>query len=139
MRSNMLALLCAVLWIPAAALALTIETPLPDAAAEARARELFKGMRCMVCQSESVADSPAEVARDMRRFIREDVAAGVTDEQIKANLVVRYGEAVLMSPPLSERTLLLWAGPWVVLALGGILVAVFFRRSASPGTPEGEA
>ena len=125
---DFLLILC-LLFAPAAH-ALNIDAPLPNAQAEMRAKSLMREIRCVVCQSESIADSPAEVARDMRLFIREDIASGASDDEIKANLVVRYGEAVLMEPPLTAGTILLWGGPWIVLLLASAL-AFFYFRSAS--------
>jgi len=100
------------------AYALTVDTPLPDAAQEARAQALFHELRCVVCQSEAIADSPAEVARDMRRVVREEIAAGKTDEETKAMLVAQYGERVLMKPPVQNHRLL-WFAPLLLLLAGG--------------------
>lgn len=113
----------ALLWLAlcAQANALTVDTPLPDAAQEARARALFYEIRCVVCQSESIADSPADVAADLRRAVRERIVAGDGNETIKAYLSSRYGDAVLMRPPLEARTLALWFGPLLLLLAGGLL------------------
>ena len=127
-HANKIAFLCTLLWASAAT-ALTVDTPLPDAAQEGRAKALFHDIRCMVCQSEAIADSPSAVAADMRRVIREDIAAGQSEEDIKRNLAVRYGDAILMKPPLSQKTALLWFGPWLVLALGLGGVALYFRQA----------
>lgn len=110
-----------------ASLALNLDTPLPDSAQEARARAMFHEIRCVVCQSESVADSPADVAQDIRNLIRERISEGDSDEAIKAYLVSRYGDAVLMAPPLETRTWLLWFGPLLLLLSGGLAVRRFFR------------
>jgi len=105
-------------WIPAA-LALTAEATLPDAAQEARARALFHEIRCVVCQSEAIYDSPADVAADMRRLVREQVALGASDADIKSYLVSRYGDVILMKPPFNKATLLLWLGPLLFIFIGG--------------------
>lgn len=114
------------LLLAAPAFALTVDAPLPDAAAEARAKALFHDIRCVVCQSEAIADSPAEIARDLRRAIRQDIADGASDDTIKASLAARYGDRILMRPPLKPATYLLWFGPWLLLALGGFTL---WRRS----------
>jgi len=107
--------------------ALAVETPLTDAAQEARAKALFHEIRCVVCQSEAVADSPAQVAEDMRRMIREHIAAGESDTAIKAYLVAQYGDFILMKPPLNHITWLLWFGPLLLLAAGAMLMRRYFR------------
>jgi cytochrome c-type biogenesis protein CcmH len=88
---------------------------LPDAAQEARARALFKQLRCVVCQSESLDDSEADLARDMRRLVRAQVAQGRTDADVKAYLTSRYGDFVLLQPPVRPSTWSLWFGPFVLL------------------------
>jgi cytochrome c-type biogenesis protein CcmH len=96
---------------------------LPDPAQEARARVLFRDVRCLVCQNESIDDSDAELAQDLRRLVREQVQAGRTDAEIKGFLTDRYGEFVLMTPKFSAGNLLLWIGPFLVLAFGlGLLL-----------------
>lgn len=99
---------------------------------EARAQALYREVRCVACQSQDIADSEAPIAADMRREIREQIAAGKTNEDIRAGLSARYGDYVLFRPSLSAGNLLLWGLPPLVL-IGG--VAVFFlmsrRRSAA--------
>jgi cytochrome c-type biogenesis protein CcmH len=104
---------------------------LKDPALEARARALSAGLRCLVCQNESIDDSNAPLARDLRLLVRERITAGETDEQVKAFLVARYGEFVLLRPPLSARTAALYAAPFAALALGGLLVWRLSRRRAA--------
>lgn len=101
---------------------------LPDAAAEARAVAIMRDLRCMVCQSQSVADSDAPLAADMRHMVRTEVAAGKTADTIKSELAARYGDAVLMLPPLQLQTLLLWLAPLLLLGGGGIMLYDFFRK-----------
>ena len=110
------------------AYALTVDKPLPDAPQEQRAKSLFHEIRCVVCQSEAIADSPAEVARDMRREIRQEISAGNSDEQIIAHFVSRYGDGVLMTPKLSTKTAALWFGPWVLLGAAGMWICLSSRR-----------
>jgi cytochrome c-type biogenesis protein CcmH len=103
---------------------------LPDPAQEARARHLFQDIRCLVCQNESIDDSEAELASDLRRTVREQVAAGRSDAEIKHYLVDRYGEFVLMTPAFSWTNLALWGGPFLVVVLGaGLLVGRLRNRS----------
>jgi cytochrome c-type biogenesis protein CcmH len=95
---------------------------LKDATAESRARNLSSELRCLVCQNESIDDSNAPLARDLRLLVRERITAGDTDAQVKAFLVQRYGEFVLLRPPVSLRTLALYGAPFAALALGGLLI-----------------
>lgn len=104
------------------------DTPLPDAAQEARAQRLFDDIRCVVCQHEAIADSPAGIASDMRRLVREEIAAGRTDAEVKADLVARYGDFVLFKPPVRIGTWLLWFGPVLALLLVGASLLVVARR-----------
>lgn len=124
MRRSLFALL---LLFPFVAHSIGTEPPLADAAQEARARALFTQFRCVVCQSESVADSPADIARSIRTSIREQVQAGASDEEVQKFLVSRYGDFVLMRPPLNRATLLLWGGPALLLLAGGWLAFRAFR------------
>lgn len=109
------------------------DQPLPDAGQEARARALFADVRCVVCQHESIADSPAGMAADMRRLVREEVAAGRTDEQVRRGLVDRYGDYILFQPPFRLGTLLLWLGPFaLILGAGAALLLRSRRRRPDP-------
>ncbi|WP_334163793.1 cytochrome c-type biogenesis protein [Phenylobacterium sp.] len=104
---------------------------LPDPAQEARAREIFRDVRCLVCQNESIDDSEAELAQDLRKLVREQVSAGRSDAQIKSYLTERYGEFVLLTPSFSGGNLALWIGPFIVVLLGAGLL--FLRlRNRSP-------
>jgi cytochrome c-type biogenesis protein CcmH len=107
---------------------------LPDPAQEARARAIFADVRCLVCQNESIDDSEAELAGDLRRTIREQVKAGRSDAQIKRFLTDRYGEFVLMTPRFSLTNLALWTGPFLVVVLGAGLLATRLRNRT--GEPE---
>jgi cytochrome c-type biogenesis protein CcmH len=95
---------------------------LPDPAQEAHARAIFKDIRCLVCQNESIDDSEAELARDLRRTVREQVTAGRSDADIKRYLTDRYGQFVLMRPSFDAGNLALWLGPFLVVALGVVLL-----------------
>ena len=105
------------------------DRPLASPAQEARAQALFQDIRCVVCQHESIADSPAGIAADMRRLVREEIAAGSSDEAVRADLVRRWGDYILFKPPVNVATLLLWFGPLLlVLLAGGAFIAFSFRR-----------
>jgi len=118
------------------------DRPLADAGQEARAKALFRDVRCVVCQHESISDSPAGIAADMRSLVREQVSAGRTDEDIRADLVRRYGDYVLFTPPVRGGTWVLWFGPFAaVLAVGLWLLMRARRRSVEvqPLSAEEEA
>jgi len=100
-----------------------------DPALETRARALQKELRCLVCQGESLDESNAPLAADLRRLIREHIGAGETDDQIKAYLVARYGDFILLNPPLRSDTFLLWFGPILLLLLGGVAVGFTVVRA----------
>ncbi len=108
---------------------------LDDPALEARARALSQVVRCVVCQNESIDSSSAGIARDLRKLIRERLLAGDTDQQILDFLVARYGNFVLLEPPVEPATWLLWAAPPLVLLLGGIGVVVLLRRRRALAPP----
>ncbi len=101
---------------------------LPDPAQEARARALFSEIRCLVCQNESIDDSTAELAGDLRKVVREQIAAGRSDGQVKAFLTDRYGEFVLLRPRFSLANSVLWLGPFVAVLAGLALLAGLWRR-----------
>jgi cytochrome c-type biogenesis protein CcmH len=99
-----------------------------DAVAASRAVKLSEKLRCLVCQNQSIADSNAELAQDLRRQIHEQIAAGKSDGEIVDYMVARYGDFVLYEPPVKPTTMLLWAGPTLLL-LGGIAVLVRIVRA----------
>ncbi|WP_293675786.1 cytochrome c-type biogenesis protein [uncultured Phenylobacterium sp.] len=103
---------------------------LADPAQEARAREIFRDVRCLVCQNESIDDSEADLARDLRLIVREQVKAGRSEGEIKAFLTERYGEFVLMTPSFSASNLLLWSGPFLVVLAGAVLLFLRLRSRA---------
>jgi cytochrome c-type biogenesis protein CcmH len=108
---------------------------LADPALEARARAISRDLRCVVCQNESIDDSNADLARDIRRLLRERLVAGDSDNQAVAYLVARYGDFVLLRPPVRADTWLLWFGPFALLVLGGGGVALALRRRRSAAPP----
>ncbi len=107
---------------------------LPDPTQEERARTLGRDIRCMVCQNQSIEDSEAPLARDLRLIVREQIARGATDEQVRQYLHARYGDFVLLRPPLAWSTALLWATP-VLALLAGIGLILASRRRAAPAAP----
>lgn len=121
-RMTFVALLALALSFAAPAHAVQPDEILKDPVLEARARSLSAGLRCLVCQNQSIDDSDAPLARDLRLIVRERLVAGDTDAGVKAYVTTRYGEFVLLSPPFNAGTVLLWFGPFAVLALGGLLV-----------------
>ena len=104
---------------------------LENPALEERAREISKGIRCVVCQNQDIDSSNAELARDLRLLIRERLVEGDSDDQVESYLVARYGDYVLLKPPFKASTLLLWLGPFLLLLLGGIASAFYLRRRAA--------
>jgi len=110
---------------PPAALAYT---QLPDAAQEARARALMETLRCLVCQGQSIADSDAEMAGDMRALVRERIARGEQPAAIRVYLIQRYGDYVTYDPPFSWVTAPLWMAPVLLLVIGLLLARRLFRR-----------
>ncbi|HEX3700899.1 MAG TPA: cytochrome c-type biogenesis protein [Phenylobacterium sp.] len=101
---------------------------LPNPAQEAHARAIFKDIRCLVCQNESIDDSEAPLAADLRRTVREQVKAGRSDQQIKQYLTDRYGQFVLMRPSFDAGNLALWGGPFLVVLLGAALLIARLRN-----------
>ncbi len=129
-RGALLAALAAcVIALPAGAF--ENDRPLDDPAQEARARELSRTFRCLVCQNEPISDSSADLARDLRMIVRERISAGDSDAQVTEYLVARYGDFVLLDPPMKPKTYVLWFGPAGFALIAAGMVFLFFRR----GTP----
>ncbi|WP_421937547.1 cytochrome c-type biogenesis protein [Phenylobacterium sp.] len=103
---------------------------LPDPRQEAAAREIFRDVRCLVCQNESIDDSEAELAQDLRRIVRDQVKAGKSESEIKSFLTDRYGEFVLLRPSFSAGNMALWLGPFLVAAAGIALLFARLRKRA---------
>lgn len=104
--------------------------PLPDSALEARARALDAEIRCVACENEPISQSTAEIASDMRVMVRERIAAGDNDDQVRSYFARRYGDFVLFRPPLKGETAALWAAPFLLLAAG--LALIWRLRSQGP-------
>src|SRR5215469_3590352 len=109
---------------------------LKDPALEARARAISRELRCLVCQNQSIDDSNADLAHDLRVIVRERLSAGDSDAQVKAYLVARYGDFVLLDPPFEAKTLILWLGPALVLLLGAGAIYAALRRRQVAATAE---
>ena len=117
----------------ATALAIDTEVAFPDAARQQRYDRWIHELRCVQCQNAAIADSPVGLASDLRRQVREMIAAGQTDDEIKAFMTERYGDFVLYDPPLTARTYVLWAAPVVLVLLTvGLAARVIVRRSRAP-------
>lgn len=101
---------------------------LDDPALEARARALFRELRCVVCQNQAIDDSNAPLARDLRGLVRERIAGGDSDEDALAFITARYGDFVLLRPPFQANTYILWLSPLAVLILGGLIALTVLRR-----------
>lgn len=129
--TRLLAIFFFAIWLAGSAGAVLPEERLDDPALEARARDISRELRCQVCQNQSIDDSNAPLAADLRRLVRERLKAGDSDLQVFTYLTQRYGDYVLLRPPVRNDTLLLWYGPALVLVLGLIGVVVYFRRRAN--------
>ena len=112
----------------ATALLAQVAQPIEDPAIEARMKNLTRQLRCLVCQNETLADSQAPLAEDLRREIREQIKAGRTDQEIMAYATQRYGDFVLYNPPVKATTYLLWFGPFVLLLLGTAVLYRYLKR-----------
>ena len=135
MRFLRLAAAAALIALAGAAHAVQPDELLPDAAQEARARALSAELRCMVCQNQSIDDSDASLARDIRVLIRERIAKGEGNAEVKAYLVSRYGDFILLKPPFTPGTYLLWFSAPLALALGLAGAMLARRRQRSPAPP----
>ncbi len=131
MRVFALIALLAALVLPSAALAVTPDEMLKDPVLEARARDLSRELRCMVCQNQSIDDSEASLAKDLRLLVRERLTKGDSDQQVLDFLVARYGVFVLLKPPVEYHTLLLWGLPPVALVVGMMALFMVARRRRS--------
>jgi cytochrome c-type biogenesis protein CcmH len=128
-----IALVVALALAPQVARAVQPDEIMNDPQLEARARALSQELRCMVCQNQSIDDSDAPLARDLRLLVRERIAHGDTDAQVIDFLVARYGPFVLLKPPFNPHTLMLWLLPPLALAGGAIALVFYARRRAVPG------
>lgn len=122
---------CLCLASVAPALAVNPDEVLADPALEARARAISAKLRCMVCQNQSIDDSNAELAKDLRVLVRERLTNGDTDEAVVAYVVSRYGEFVLLKPRFETKTVILWGMPVILLLCGGIALVIAARRRSA--------
>jgi cytochrome c-type biogenesis protein CcmH len=135
-RQFLLVLLAALLWSGFAA-AKEAQPAAKDPAIEQRMKNLTSTLRCLVCQNETLLDSNAQLAGDLRNEIREKMEKGMSDDEIRKFLVARYGDFVLYDPPFKASTYLLWVGPFVLLVVGiGVLVVTLRRRQKMNAEPE---
>jgi cytochrome c-type biogenesis protein CcmH len=123
-------LLCA--WISAAE-AVQPDEQLGDPVLEDRARAISAGLRCLVCQNQSIDDSDAPLARDLRLLVRQRLQAGDSDAEVRSYLVARYGDFILLKPPFELATVLLWLTPVLVLGAGALVLTLRARRSGDAG------
>ena len=132
-----LALILAFLWISATAVfAVLPDEVLSDAELEARARAISAGLRCLVCQNQSIDQSDAPLARDLRLLVRDRLVAGDSDSEVVNYLVDRYGEFVLLQPRFAMHTLILWLGPFAILALAAFAALKWRRQTGTDATGE---
>lgn len=115
------------------ALAVRPDEMLADPGLEARARTISEGLRCLVCQNQSIDDSDADLAHDLRVLVRERLTAGDSNQAVLDYIVARYGEYVLLNPVVAPHTILLWVAAPVVLVIGGIVVFIGSRRKRVAG------
>jgi cytochrome c-type biogenesis protein CcmH len=125
MRRLVAAALCAAAF---GAFAQSAEVARPDAAVERRLKALGEELRCLVCQNQTIADSSAPLAVDLRNQLRAQISAGKSDDDIRAYMVQRYGDFVLYRPPLRATTLVLWIGPFALVAIGALIFVLVVRR-----------
>ena len=126
--SRLLAALCFICFMNSAVLAVLPDEVLQDQALEQRARDISSHLRCLVCQNESIDDSNAPLARDLRLIVRERLTAGDSDSEVIDYLVARYGEFVLLKPRLNAETLLLWLAPLFIIVIAASLIFWRFKR-----------
>ncbi|MER9582660.1 cytochrome c-type biogenesis protein [Mesorhizobium sp. M0276] len=122
------------LFFAGTALAVKPDEMLPNPALEARARALSEGLRCMVCQNQSIDESDADLARDLRILVRQRLVAGDTDQQVMDYVVSRYGEFVLLKPRFDLRNALLWSTPVLLLLVGGVFIVLTARSRRTLAT-----
>lgn len=133
LRTLLMVLLVAALAAPAAR-AVQPDEMLAEPALEKRARDISGGLRCLVCQNQSIDDSDAPLAKDLRLLVRERIKAGDTDQQVLDYVVARYGDFVLLRPPFKRETLILWISPLLVLLIGIWLSRKVLRQRTAPGS-----
>jgi len=129
----LLAVLAALTFTGSPSLAVQPDEVLDDPALESRARDLSKELRCLVCQNQSIDDSDADLARDLRLIVRERLVEGDSDREVLDFVVARYGDYVLLRPPVNLATAGLWFGPFVILLIAGTAVFFWLRRRPAGG------
>jgi cytochrome c-type biogenesis protein CcmH len=129
-------LLLGLLALSAPALAVQPDEVLKNPALEQRARQISSGLRCLVCQNQSIDDSDAPLARDLRILVRERLTAGDSDRAVMDFVVARYGDFVLLRPPINARTIALWAAPFLIVLFGAVFL---WRRRSRAAAPTGPA
>ena len=141
MRRWWLAVMLGIVWLVGAGPAFAVQPDevLPNPVLESRARAISRELRCMVCQNQSIDDSDAPLARDLRLLVRERLVAGDSDHQVFGYLTDRYGPFVLLKPPLTWHTALLWAAPAAVLLIGALGLFVAARRRGATQLAHGQA
>ena len=135
MRAFRFLFLLILLAAPSVGFAVEPDEILPDKALESRARSLSTELRCLVCQNQSIDDSQAPLAKDLRIIVRERLKAGDSDDNVRSYLVQRYGDFILLKPPFKFETLLLWLTPLLALGLGGAALLKSIARRPSPTSP----
>jgi cytochrome c-type biogenesis protein CcmH len=133
--SARLILILLMVWLAAPAAAVQPEEQLRDPALEARARALSKDLRCVVCRNQSIDDSNASIAKDLRVLVRQRLQAGDTDAQVLDYVVARYGQYVLLDPPVERGTLALWFGPALIAGIAVLGGALYVRRRQNQPAP----
>jgi cytochrome c-type biogenesis protein CcmH len=127
----------ALMLVATQSLAVLPEEVLPNPALEARARVISQDLRCLVCQNQSIDDSNAPLAKDLRVIVRERLTAGDSNEQVFGYVVSRYGNYVLLKPPLQSDTILLWASPFIMLVITLSVAFIYLRRRPEIESSEG--
>jgi len=133
MRALAALLLAWAVFTPLPAVAVNPDEVLADPVLELRAREISKNLRCLVCQNQSIDDSDADLAKDLRLIVRERLIAGDSDDDVIEHVVARYGDFVLLKPPFKGATVMLWAGPALFGVAGLLAIVFFFRRHRQGG------
>lgn len=137
-RALSLLFLLATVWIGATGIGFAVEPNerLADPVLEGRARAISEHLRCLVCRNETIDDSHADLAHDLRVLVRERLTAGDSDSQVIAYITARYGDFVLLKPPVKSATLVLWYGPIAILLVGAFGIVVWFKRRRTAGAEE---
>ena len=128
---NILLIFCVLLLSPLSVFSIEPDEILSDSKLENRARNLSKGIRCLVCQNQSIDDSDSELAKDLRKIIRIKIVEGKKDKEINDFLVEKYGNFILMKPPFYSETFLLWSSPFIIVFIGFIIIFFSLKKTRS--------